>query len=208
MDKTYHISSYCQIKNSRISLDGKLLFSSPIQEFQPFIKSAAQHLNTKYPKFYKMDNLSKLAFLAADILLKNAELDSNTEHNIAIVLSNKASSLDTDRTYQASISDTENFFPSPSVFVYTLPNICIGEISIKHQLHSENCFFIFDSFNADHLWINAQSLLKQQKAEKVLCGWVDFDDKNYEAFLYLVEENGIIAHNPNEIKRLFKTWQT
>lgn len=154
-----------------------------------------------------MDNLSKLAFLAADILLKSAKLDSNKEHNIAIILSNKASSLDTDRAYQSSISDSENFFPSPSVFVYTLPNICIGEISIKHQLHSENCFFIFDSFNADHLWINVQSLLKQQKAEKVLCGWVDLDDKNYEAFLYLVEENGIIAHSPKEIKRLYKTWQ-
>ena len=87
--------------------------------------------------------------------------------------------------------------------------ICIlanfGEISIKHHLHSENCFFIFDTFNADHLWINAQSLLKHQKAEKVLCGWVDFDDKNYDAFLYLVEENGIIAHRPEEIKRLYKT---
>ncbi|WP_317128557.1 3-oxoacyl-ACP synthase [Gelidibacter sediminis] len=152
-----------------------------------------------------MDHLSKLAFLAADVLLKKADFSADTEHNIAIILSNRASSLDTDRTYQASIAEPEIFFPSPSVFVYTLPNICMGEISIKHQLHSENCFFIFDSFNADHLWINTQSLLKQKKAEKVLCGWVDFDDKNYEAFLYLVEENGIIAHTPNEIKRLYKT---
>lgn len=208
LDKTYYISSYCQIKNSSIILNGTLLFSTPIQEYSAFIKSAAKHLDTKYPKFYKMDTLSKLAFLAADVLLKNAKLPLQTEHNIALILSNKASSLDTDRTYQASINDPDNFFPSPSVFVYTLPNICMGEISIKHRLHSENCFFIFDTFNADHLWVNAQSLLKQHKAEKVLCGWVDFDGKNYEAFLYLVEENGIIAHCPNEIKRLYKTWQT
>lgn len=169
------------------------------------MKSAVQHLETKYPKFYKMDNLSKLAFLAADILLKQNKLTSDKAQNIAIILSNKASSLDTDRKHQASISDLNNFFPSPSVFVYTLPNICMGEISIKHQLHSENCFFIFDHFNADHLWLNAQSLLKRKKAEKVLCGWVDFDDKDYEAFLYLVEENGIIAHTPNNIKRLYTT---
>lgn len=186
-------------------MDGTLLFTNPMQEFSSFAKSAAQNLNTNYPKFYKMDNLSKLAFLAADVLLKSIELSVETEHDIAIILSNRASSLDTDRTYQASINDPNNFFPSPSVFVYTLPNICIGEISIKYQLHSENCFFIFDSFNADHLWSNAQSLLKRKKAEKVLCGWVDFDDKNYEAFLYLVEENGIIAHSPNEIKRLYRT---
>lgn len=208
MDKTYHISSYCHIKDSSISLDGKPLFSSPILEFGSFIKNAAKVLQTNYSKFYKMDHLSKLAFLAADIILKNAKSDLNATPNIAIILSNKASSLDTDRAYQTTIADSENFFPSPSVFVYTLPNICIGEISIKHQLHSENCFFIFDRFNADHLWINAQNILKQKKAEKVLCGWVDLDDKNYEAFLYLVEENGIIAHSPKEIKRLYTKWQT
>lgn len=205
MKKSYHIASYCHIKNSSVSLNGKTLFTSPIEEFSAFIKSAAKELNTKYPKFYKMDNLSKLAFLAADVVLKNAKLSSEKEHHIAIILSNRASSLDTDRKYQDSISDKNNFFPSPSVFVYTLPNICIGEISIKHQLYSENCFFIFDTFDADHLWINAESLLKSEKAEKVLCGWVDFDENNYEAFLYLVEENGIIAHTPKEIKRLYKS---
>ena len=204
LDTTHHISTYCHIKNSSVSLNGNLLFTSPIEEFSAFIKSAAQHLETKYSKFYKMDNLSKLAFLAADILLKDAKLPSDKENNIAIILSNRASSLDSDRKYHDSISDPENFFPSPSVFVYTLPNICIGEISIKHQLHSENCFFIFDTFDANHLWINAESLLKSKKAEKVLCGWVDFDENNYEAFLYLVEENGSIAHSPNEIKRLYK----
>lgn len=205
MDKTHYISSYCHIKNSSVSLNGTPLFSSSIEAFPEFIKAAAQHLDLNYPKFYKMDNLSKLAFLAADVLLETCHLPQEKEHNIAIILSNKASSLDTDRKYQASISDDNNFFPSPSVFVYTLPNICIGEISIKHRLHSENCFFIFDAFDANHLWINAESLLKSKKAEKVLCGWVEFDDKNYEAFLYLVEENGNIANRPNEILRLFTT---
>lgn len=205
MDKTRHISSYCHIKNRSVSLNGNLLFTSPIEEFSTFIKDASKHLETKHSKFYKMDNLSKLAFLTADVLLKNAKLNADEESNIAIILSNRASSLSTDRKYQETINDPDNFFPSPSVFVYTLPNICIGEISIKHQLHSENCFFIFDTFDADHLWIHAESLLKSKKAKKVLCGWVDFDENNYEAFLYLVEENGTIAHSPNEIKRLYKS---
>ncbi|MEO5787867.1 3-oxoacyl-ACP synthase [Gelidibacter sp.] len=205
MEKTHHISSYCHIKDSRVSLNGNTLFISAIAEFSAFIKSASQHLETKYSKFYKMDNLSKMAFLASDVVLNHAKLPSDKENNIAILLSNRASSLDTDRKYQDSISEADNFFPSPSVFVYTLPNICIGEISIKHQLHSENCFFIFDTFDANHLWLHAESLLKSKKAEKVLCGWVDFDENNYEAFIYLVEENGTIAHSPNEIKRLYKS---
>ncbi|MGV8813713.1 MAG: 3-oxoacyl-ACP synthase [Gelidibacter sp.] len=205
MEKTHHISSYCHIKDSRVSLNGNTLFISAIAEFSAFIKSASQHLETKYSKFYKMDNLSKMAFLASDVVLNHAKLPSDKENNIAILLSNRASSLDTDRKYQDSISEADNFFPSPSVFVYTLPNICIGEISIKHQLHSENCFFIFDTFDANHLWLHAESLLKSKKAKKVLCGWVDFDENNYEAFIYLVEENGTIAHSPNEIKRLYKS---
>lgn len=205
MRKKHHISSYCQIKNGKISLNDNVLYESSDQKFSSFIKSAAQHLRTNYSKFFKMDRLSKLAFLAADELLKRAHFTKDNEQQVAIVLSNRASSLDTDRQHQQSINDSDNFFPSPSVFVYTLPNICIGEISIRHQLHSENCFFIFDSFDADHLWINAESLLKSKKAQIVLCGWVDIDDNNYEAFLYLVEENGNIAHDPAEIKRLYRS---
>ena len=176
-----------------------MLFSNDDIEFSSFIKSAFIHLNTDYPKFFKMDNLSKLAFLAADILLKEQETNEDT----AILLSNRASSLETDRKYQASISNKESYYPSPSVFVYTLPNICIGEISIKHQLHSENSFFIFQQFNANHLHTNAEYLIQNNKASQTLCGWVDFDDKSYEAFLYLVSEHGSIAHTPNEIMRLY-----
>lgn len=184
-------------------MNGTTIFSSDAPEFSSFIKAAAIHLNTNYPKLYKMDALSKLAFLAADVLLNDTLSDSKKTPNIALLISNSASSLDTDRKYQKSISDKENYFPSPSVFVYTLPNICIGEISIKYQLHSENCFFIFKNFSAKHLHMNAQYLLKTNKADMVLCGWVDFDNKNYEAFLYLVSESGIIAHHSDEISQLY-----
>ena len=150
-----------------------------------------------------MDNLSKLAFLTADVLLR--EEPSEKEKNIAIVLSNRSSSLDTDRKHQESITNPKEYYPSPAVFVYTLPNICIGEISIKHTLFSENSFFIFDHFNAQHLFGYAENLLRTKKAEKVLCGWVDFDKDTYEAFLYLVSENGSIVHNTKEITRLYNT---
>lgn len=155
-----------------------------------------------YPKFFKMDNLSKLAFLAADVLLKNENL-SEEENNIALIFSNKASSLDTDRKHQAAIEDDAEYFPSPAVFVYTLPNICLGEISIKYRLYSENSFFIFDRFNAEHLQLYANSLLQNGKAEKALCGWVDLDGNKYDAFLYLVENKGQIEHKTEEINRLY-----
>ena len=58
-------------------------------------------------------------------------------------------------------------------------------------------------FNAEHLELYANSLLQNKKAKKVLSGWVDFDENNYEAFLYLVEDEGRIDHNSNEINRLY-----
>lgn len=183
-------------------MNGQLIFSDGTEDFSIFIKNGYKSLKTDYPKFFKMDNLSKLAFLAADVLLKNENLNE-AENNVALVFSNKASSLDTDRKHQAAIENDDDYFPSPAVFVYTLPNICLGEISIKHRLFSENSFFIFDRFNAEHLQLYANNLLQSGKAEKVLCGWVDLDGNNYEAFLYLVERNGEMEHKTEEINRLY-----
>lgn len=198
----HRIASYCHIKNNKVSLNGARLF---IEEgpFKSFIKSAYQHFNTDYPKFFKMDNLSKLAFLAADVLLKHEKISPESEENISIVFSNRSSSLDTDRKHQESIEDPTAYYPSPAVFVYTLPNICIGEISIKYKLYSENSFFIFDAFNPDYLFEYSTSILAGDKAEKVLCGWIDFDEGNYEAFVYLVSPEGSFPHSTEEIKRLY-----
>ena len=50
-----------------------------------------------------------------------------------------SNSLDSDLKHQSGI---ENNAVSPAVFVYTLPNIVIGEISIKYKWKSEGVFFI------------------------------------------------------------------
>ena len=204
LEHNYYIKSFCSIRNNTVSLNSLVIYEEDTAEFLEFIKAAYKAFNTKYSKFFKMDALSKLAFLAADILLKNENLDVTEDNNIAIVLSNKASSLDTDRKYQESIQNKDNYYPSPAVFVYTLPNICIGEISIKHKLYSENSFFIFDSFNAKHLLEYTNSILSANKAEQVLCGWVEFDQDNYEAFLYLVGRKGTIEHTTKEINKQYQ----
>ena len=158
-----------------------------------------------YPKFFKMDNLSKLAFMGAELLLKGI-IDISNENNIALNFSNKASSLDTDVKYQNSITDKENYFPSPAIFVYTLPNICLGEISIKHQLKSENSFFIFEEFNSEFTVNYADILLNTKKADQVLCGWVDYLKDDYKAFLYLVsKEESATIHNKQEVETLFNS---
>lgn len=191
-NKTY-IQSFCTIQNNEIILDGASVFKIEPTTFLDFSKQTYQNFEINYPKFFKMDSLSKLAFLGAELLLKN-EINTEKENNIALVFANNSSSLDTDVKYQNSITDPENYFPSPAVFVYTLPNICLGEISIRHQLKSENSFFIFEEFNPAFMANYAKVLLDSNKADKVLCGWVEYYDEEYKAFLYLVAKEGDLEH--------------
>lgn len=171
----------CTIEHSTITVNGNVVFENRGETFSDFAKEAYKHLEISYPKFHKMDNLSKLAFLAAETILKDKD-NSRT----ALVFANKSSSLDTDYKYQESINSQENYFPSPAVFVYTLPNICVGEISIKHQMQTENAFFVLEDFDENFLNEYSHQILQSGKAEKVLCGWVELYQESYKAFVYLL----------------------
>jgi len=177
MEKT----NTCTIEHSKIIVDGNLIFETESNTFPEFAKEAYKSLGLSYPKFHKMDSLSKLAFLAAEMLLKEED-----HSRTALVFANQSSSLDTDFKYQESINSQENYFPSPAVFVYTLPNICVGEISIKHKMQTENAFFVLDEFDENFLNNYAQQILQSGKADKVLCGWVELFQENYKAFVYLL----------------------
>jgi len=156
-------------------------------------------LNISYPKFYKMDDLCKLAFIASELLLQN-----ETEKDIALLFSNNEASLDTDLKHQQSIQNLENYYPSPAVFVYTLPNISIGEVSIRHELKSESAFFVAEKYQTEYLHKYAEYLLKTNKAQKVLCGWTHFLEGDYKADFYLVEKMGILEHSKEQINDITK----
>lgn len=171
----------CLIENSKIILNDETVFELPVGNFSDFAKEAYKSMELGYPKFHKMDNLSKLAFLASEIILKNED-----HSRTGLVFANRSSSLDTDSKYQESINTPENYFPSPAVFVYTLPNICVGEISIRHKMQTENAFFVLDEFDEEFVNSYAGQLIQSGKADKVLCGWVELYQESYKAFVYLL----------------------
>ncbi|QXP80101.1 MULTISPECIES: 3-oxoacyl-ACP synthase [Winogradskyella] len=205
MKKNLNTIAYCRIKDHSISVNGKEVITKDSQlTFPEFAKLVYKEKDIAYPKFFKMDNLSKLGFLVSEFLFENAELNQTTKENIGIVLSNKSASLDTDRKYQETINDKDNYFPSPAVFVYTLANIMIGEISIRHQIKGENVFFVSDKFNETLLDQYASSLIKNEKSSHVLCGWVDVDNDKYDAFMYLVAEEESENYSKEIIKKIYK----
>jgi len=183
-----YITSYAHIKNNQVSVNGTIVFASDkTASLSEFLSAAYKFLGISYPKFHKMDAQCKLGFLCTEFALKDSDfLISNDLSKIGIILSNSASSLETDRQHQLSISDKSNYFPSPAVFVYTLPNIVIGEIAIRHKITGENAFFVSEKLDAE-LLDNYTRILMNAATEAVIEGWTEVDRSHYEAFIFLVE---------------------
>jgi hypothetical protein len=190
------ITSYAHIKHNQVSVNGEIVFqSSSSVSLAEFLSEAYKALGVSYPKFHKMDAQCKLGFLCAEFALKGTNfLTENDLSKTAIVLSNSASSLETDRVHKHSIDDKSNYFPSPAVFVYTLPNITIGELAIKYKITGENAFFVSEQLDAD-LLVNYTEALMQSGSEAAVVGWVEVDGANFEAFIFLVQNTKNINKN-------------
>ncbi len=149
-----------------------------------FLTAAYRHFDLQYPKFYKMDPLSRLGWIATETLLGPSwDAAIYRPEDIAVVLSNANSSLDTDYKYNETTKD----IPSPSVFVYTLPNIVTGEICIRHGFKGENAFFLSPSFDPVLLANYCGYLLHEGIANACITGWVDLLGDTYKAALFLIE---------------------
>ena len=143
-----------------------------------------------YPKFFKMDTLSKLGFIASELLL-NAEGKRSFEprEDRAVVLFNRNASLQADTAYQATIQDPDNFFPSPAAFVYTLPNIVTGEIAIRNKYFGETSFIVIDDYDEKIIMENLKNAFQDPMTTSIIGGWVDCsNDEHFEAKIFIIEK--------------------
>ena len=141
-----------------------------------------------YPKFFKMDTLSRLGFIAAEILIKSTDrfTDRIQSTGCAVILANKSASIKNDTDYLQTISNG-NYYPSPSLFVYTLPNIVTGEIAIRHQIQGETAFYILEK--PEDLEPIIQSQMTNYQSP-ILCGWCECDKPNsYYAKIQIIWNN-------------------
>lgn len=168
-----------------------------------------------YPKFYKMDGLSRLGFVASEILL-NAEKGETEEEekqegrkeeeikNLeerAIIFFNHSSSIASDRNYKESIKDKDNYFPSPSIFVYTLPNIVTGEIAIRNHFQGETSFFILPDKDEKMMEEILQASCRDDQSKSFLTGWIDYEDeRHFEAELKICRIQPSLIANPSGLR--------
>jgi hypothetical protein len=209
------ITRYCSISPPEVKLNGSVVFNQVSTEPSEFLKSAYRSLHIPYPKFFKMDPLCKLAFLSAEILLKDMDLNTRyISEEMGIIILNSSSSLETDEKHQESISDRGNYFPSPSVFVYTLPNIMTGEIAIRHKIKGENAIFISEKPDVSLIFQVVSELFSNKRVGCCITGWVEAYHDRLSSCLMLVENEEkaksftrlgeIIIFDPSNIDRIFK----
>lgn len=171
--------------------------------FDDWLIEGYTKLSINYPKFYKMDNLAKLGLLASEVILKSRNLKVEFKpEEVAVILSNASSSLDTDLKYLESTKQ----IASPALFVYTLPNIVMGELCIRHGLKGENGFFVFEKFNPKFIADYVDQVL-DQSAQACIAGWVEVLGEQHNVFLYLVEnkkQDKALLHTAAQLEKLYQ----
>ena len=170
-----------EITPKAVTVDGKQMACEG--EGKALLTDLYKRYIDNYPKFYKMDPLCRLGFVASELLLQAEGDRRDTPRNDrAIILFNRSSSIQADEAYQASIQDAEDYFPSPAAFVYTLPNIVTGEIAIRNHYQGETSFYILPERNDQLMQQILKASLGDKSTKSILGGWIDYEnDENFVA---------------------------
>lgn len=172
------VSDTVTIQPGIVTRQGETIFDPSETDFAPFIREAYKHLGENNMKFYKMDDLCKLGYIAAGYLLKDTNFKPE---EIGIILANASSSLDTDCKHQSIISKDGDSAASPAVFVYTLPNVVLGEICIRHKIQGENTFFISRQYDPASMEEYARIVMAKGKLKTCIIGWCELLQGHYQA---------------------------
>jgi 3-oxoacyl-[acyl-carrier-protein] synthase-1 len=145
------------------------------------------HVNN-YPKFFKMDGLCKLGFLASELLIASTDEKRFVERDDrAVILFGRKGSSHADHRFQATIDDPEDYYPSPALFVYTLPNIVTGEIAIRNKYLGETSFFLLENYDEAAMKDVVEEAFMDEETKSVLAGWVDFTSEvDYLAKMWII----------------------
>jgi hypothetical protein len=137
-------------------------------------------------------------------LLKTANhgLLNCEDDEVAMVFQSENGCLESDVNHQLEVNKKS---PSPAVFVYTLSNIVIGEISIRNKWYGESIFFI-DNFDSNkNLLSYSKSLLLSGKAKKIIAAKIEHFDENVFLSCALIDEEGSMPLTDENLKKVLNT---
>jgi hypothetical protein len=198
LQENLYIQQYLRWNHDRIWLNGQLLFPLNAGASPDICIEFYKHTGLKYIKFFKMDLLSKAAFLAAYTVLPK-EI-SEDKSKVATVLSSKSGCLDVDKKFRESQAD----IASPALFVYTLPNIMLGEICIANGFKGEQMCTLADEADFDWFDFYINDLIKNRGTEAALCGHIEATETGIEVVMAWVSKQiSNIPFNTQHLSTIF-----
>ncbi|MFT4525037.1 MAG: hypothetical protein ACI85F_001189 [Bacteroidia bacterium] len=215
MNDSFDISAWVRITSDWVGssikiVDSLITYPNENGEDEDAYKVTASKLATtlyrtldiNHPKFFKMDDQSKLGFVGSYILLDDirSELEANDEA-VALLFANNSSSLKTDRKYQETVGSEGT--GSPAKFVYTLPNIVIGEICIYWKQCNETQFLVLSEFDSEALFKHAQILFNESSCKHVLIGWTEVGNDELDGLFVLLTKNEAGLATVNDLSQLY-----
>lgn len=154
--------------------------------FAEYIRTLFKSLGEANMKFYKMSDMCKALYVAVEQLLATEGWEEIEPTRRAIILANRASSLDADIAHQEILNRHLPEGASPAVFVYTLANVAAGEMCIRHKIQGDNTFFIEDE-DTGVAESYAHSLIANNRADAVICGWCEYLQGNWNVNIKLLK---------------------
>ena len=195
--------SYCRITNDKVIVNGTE--ENITRTDSSWLTDIYHSKAISYPKFFKMDNLAKAGFLGVELTLQATDFEKDTlKENVAVVCCNSSSSLDDDTAYQKTIQDSENYYPSPAVFVYTLANIVTGEISIRNKVMGESSFYIMKSFDAKAILTILSSVFSDESIDYCIFGWTEYYKNNCDVLCMYIKRSSSNTLDYNKLQELYE----
>ncbi|MDR3194796.1 MAG: hypothetical protein LBT76_05850 [Tannerella sp.] len=198
------IKKHIRITRGKIRLNGTLCFEAD-GDSQTFLAEAYRWMGTDCRRFFKMDLLSKLGFLASEWLMEGFDREQPKE-DTGILFFNRSSSLDTDRHFQQTVQRGEDYFPSPAGFVYTLPNIVTGEVAIRHKIHGETSVYILPRPDFRRMGEVIGDTLPAAGLNQALAGWLEACGDTLDACVMLCGNGSSGEGCPMNERNMEKIW--
>lgn len=203
------VLTYSDLRFNQIKVNGEIVYDEKNEDMNAFLNHAYRSAGINYAKFFKMDLLCKMGILATHFALKNNEELLHSQGTL-MLFNNKSSSLDTDKQHWKTLEDKSNYFPSPAVFVYTLPNIILGELAIRYKLYGENVFFVSEKPDFNHLCSYAKIMMNKPTANNIIFGVVEPEkpERAFIVFAQKIQENSgkidtFIPFNSESLTQLY-----
>lgn len=159
-------------RQDKIYRNGSQCFAHPAGRPEEILLASYKALELSYLKFFKMDMLSRLGVLAMEWLCP--DIDHSRPFDTGIICSTHHGSLVVDKAFDHS----RESFASPALFVYTLPNIALGEICIRNKIKGPQICLIEEKTNAGLLCDNALNILKKKRARNCITGHIDATEES------------------------------